>query len=521
MSTMEVQNYEPEENYGDADGEYDYDDVEEEEEYVEEEYYEEEEHVEEIEEDVAGQEEEPAAGGMAAMIAAAAAKRKQRIDEGGEVKVTEVAGVEQEDDDDEEEPVVGGMAAMIAAAAAKRNQRIDDGGEVKLTELKGPAPPPSATNMADMVANLANKRNERIEAGGEVQVREIPEEHKNVFVSVAGEAARVGLLTRLNEHFVEAVAVSKEEEVWGGPSGLRTDNYRSKLFMVINEAAAVGQMKRLKAVEVTNYDANIQEEEEWIDVDKLTDENGRRVVRTEYLLDQHVNDEKKEKHRTWAPETALSAEYTSIDDVVLPSRKVPGFKPKKMQLSQKEAMDAISAAVAERAWERNYRLGRPKAQLRVTRKCECNFCFDPNPFQTHKYKQLHKEGITEVVEGKVMEHDDPAKKKWQPPKRSAPPIITDGGRRPKPSELPKLKPVPFPKPMPRAPAPARKPQAAPEPQAEPELEEEPEPTGPQVLLDETVTYGHKRLKPKKDKEKKKKKTKKKKKKDDDGGCSIM
>jgi hypothetical protein len=237
------------------------------------------------------------------------------------------------------------------------------------------------------------------------------------------------------------------------------------------------------------------------------------------LLDQHVNEERKEKQRNWAPETAQSVEYTSIDDVVLPSKKVPGFKPKKMILSQKESMDAISAAVAERAWERNYRLGRPKAQLQITRKCNCKFCYDPNPFQTHKYKELHRAGITEVVEGKVMEHEDPAKKKWQPPKRSAPPIITDGGNRPKPSELPKLKPVPLPKPRPVAPA--QKPQAAPEPQVEHEPEEPPAPTGPQILLDETVTYGHKRLKPKKDKEKKKKKSKKKKKKGSDGGCSIM
>jgi len=51
-------------------------------------------------------------------------------------------------------------------------------------------------------------------------------------------------------------------------------------------------------------------------------------------------------------------------------------------------IERISSAVADSAWKRESRLQQPKAVLKVTRKCMCPYCKDPNPYQTHKYKRL-------------------------------------------------------------------------------------------------------------------------------------
>jgi hypothetical protein len=497
----------------------------EEEEYIEEveeeEYYEEEEYVEEEEED---DDEPEAGGGMAAMIAAAATKREARRD-AGEQQITHVEEEYAEEEDDDDEPEAGGgMAAMIAAAALKRKGRLDEGGEQKITHVE--EAPDKGMDMAAVVALRAKQRSDRIDAGGEVKVREIPKAHKNMFVDVALEAARVGTLTRLNEHTVVATGSVKEETIWGGPGGLRMDHIRSRHFMAINEAAAIGQMRRLKAVEVTNYDTNVyEEEEEPEDIDKMVDDDGRRVVRTLHLLDRHVQEARKAKEENWAAENQTAVQYHSMEEVALPSRKAPGWKPKEHgNKTQRDLMDAISVGVAEVAWERNYRLGRPKALLRVTRKCECRFCVNPNPFQTHKYKQMHDEGLEEA-EGPILEPENPKKtNKWAPPIRSTPPVqFQKPGKRPPP----KLQPKPLYKVKRPPPKPIRdetsEPMAVEAPETPEEYDDDDEPGGPVILLDETTTWGRKREKtpkPKKDKKKKDKK-KKKKKKGDDEGCAIM
>lgn len=303
-------------------------------------------------------------------------------------------------------PESGGMAAMIAAAASKRQSRLDEGGEKKVTHVEKPAD--AGLDMAAMIAKMANARNKRIEAGGELkvtEVREIPLEHKTTFVDVAAEAAKIGILTRLNEHTIEAVAVKKEEEVWAGPSGLRTDHLRSSMFMAINEAAAMGQMKMKgqKAVEVTNYDQNARKiEKEVIDIDKMTDEHGRRVVRQLYLIDRQLHEEKKWKEGEWSAENAQSVvRYKNWEDVELPSEEAPKWRPRESTKTHRDLMEAISNGVAERAWERNYRLNRPKANLKVTRTCACKFCVNPNPFQTHKYKKIEKEGTADGLKGPI------------------------------------------------------------------------------------------------------------------------
>ena len=499
--------------------------------------------VEEIEGDVNIYDNEPdddvgaATGGMAAMIAAAASKRKKMINNGETKKATEVRKpLPRNKADTSSAAADGGMAAMVAAAANKRNKRIDDGGTKKVTEVKQPLATKKldTSSMAAMVAQRAKSRNERVEAGGAMKVRAIPEEHKKVFMSVVEEAANVGNLTKMREHAVEAIGTEKEEvDTWGGPTGLRTDNLRSVHFMVINEAAAMGAMRRLKPVETTNYDANaVEEEEELPDVDKLTDEHGRRVVRTEYLLEHALKEERREKKQQWAAENQQSiSQYRTIDEVVLPSNRVPDFKPKKTKMSHKESMDAIALAVAERAWERNYRLNRPKANLRMTRSCNCKFCVNPNPFQTHKYKKVHDAGAKDVQEYEALVKE---KKKWvweglvqeqkdreELAKRNAPPppdarrLQTTINIQPATERTPRSKPKPIPlsqEPTSQRPRPMQPPPPPPVSELEPEPQEMEQ--YPVILLDNTVTYGHKRPKPRskkgkekidKDKNKRKKK----------------
>lgn len=538
-----IQHPEPEDSYGGTGEYYDEDEAEYEEEYVEESgYFEEqeydevvdevdyeEEYVEEVE--YAEEEEEPQGGGLAAMIAAAASKRQDRIDQ-GDFQVTEQQNYnnEYQDDGDDDDAPQGGMAAMIAAAALKRKDRLDQGGEKKVTHVE--KAPNEGMDMAAMIAKKANARNDRIEAGGELKVRVIPKAHKNVFVDVALEAARVGTLTRLNEHTVEAVAVGKEEEVWGGPSGLRTDHLRSVMFMAVNEAAALGAMKMKKATEVTNYDQNAYVEDyEPEDVDKMTDEHGRRVVRQLYLIDRKIAEERKYKKEEWSAENAANiVQYKSMDEVALPSATAPKWRPKPTNKTQRELMDAISNGVAERAWERNYRLNRPKANLQVTRKCNCKFCLNPNPYQTHKYKQMEEAGIKKS-DGPILEKKDEKKKnandwnanvkqtrtikpgEWSEAQSTVTPL-------PPPTPVRKFQ-VKRPPPKPLADSGPEPSKVAPEPvQMEQEDDGGGEP-GITVLLDETTTWGHKREKTAKPKKEKTKKTKKKSKKKGGGGCSIM
>lgn len=253
----------------------------------------------------------------------------------------------------------GGMSSMIAAAAQRRQSRLDQGGEKKITHVEKKED--DGLSMAAMIAKRANARNKRIEDGGDLQMtelREIPEEHKVVYVDIALEAARVGTLTRLHEHTVEAVATKKEEKVWAGPSGLRTDHLRSTMYIAINEAAAMGKMKGPKPLEVTSFVQHTPKvEKEPEDIDKMKDEHGRRVVRQLYLIDRQIAEQRKSKVEDWSAEKAQDmVRYKNWEDVQLPSETTFRWRKQPTQKSQKDLMEAISNGVAERAWERNYRL---------------------------------------------------------------------------------------------------------------------------------------------------------------------
>lgn len=486
---------------------------------------------EEIEEDEEDYDDANQGGGMAAMIAAAASRRQNRV-KSGDRRITPVsepitASYNDGDDDDEAAPA-GGMAAMIAAAANQRKTRLDKGGEKKMTAVE--EKPEEKMDMAQMIAKKANARNERIEAGGAVKVREVPKAHKSVFVDVALEAARVGTLTRLDEHTVVAVAKGKVVEEWKGPSGLRTDHLRSNFFIAVNEAAAKGAMRLQKPVEVTNYDVNAyHEEEEPEDIDKMTDEEGRRVVRQLYLIDRMVEEERKYKKDMWSAENATNVvQYSNMESVALPSAKPPSWKPKTTNMTQGQLMDALSREVAERAWERNYRLSRPKANLQMQRNVRTKYDLNPSPYQTHKYKQMTDKG-QKKTDGPLLNEKEEEKKIAGQHKAivKSTPNVKPGEWSESSNATTPFIPVPAPViPKKKAPEPLPPP---PEPEPEPLKNTNGKTV---ILLEETTTWSHKRERTKKPKKKKKESSsktgpsssnssKKKTKKGGEGGCIIM
>jgi hypothetical protein len=236
-----------------------------------------------------------------------------------------------------------------------------------------------------------------------MELRPVPEEHKVVYKPVASEASEIGQFKRLREVVVEAYGTPKsslEKEVapkfpaWSPGRGTvempKYDNRRSGAFMVVQEAAALGRMKKLKANETTNYDPQFKVEEvEEVDVDDIVDEHGRKDFRHTHLTDIHIKHHKEGKAEIWDPANIEQNqyEYRSIDEVDLPTETLPVYATKKNELSKIEYLDSVSKAVAERSWDRRYRLDRPGANQKIRNGCSCSYCHHPNPYQTHAYRK--------------------------------------------------------------------------------------------------------------------------------------
>lgn len=113
-------------------------------------------------------------------------------------------------------------------------------------------------------------------------------------------------------------------------------------------------------------------------------------MRTNYLTDVYVQGHLRHKKEDLWEDADLEEDairYTSLDEVKLPTEQCPVIKPPVKKLSGREIQDEIAQAVAEKAWERRYRLERPHAEQRIKRTCKCKFCKTANPFQTHAYRK--------------------------------------------------------------------------------------------------------------------------------------
>ena len=235
------------------------------------------------------------------------------------------------------------------------------------------------------------------------ELRPVPEEHKVAYKPVTAEAAEIGQFTRLRESVVEAMGTyvepteeekSSDRKWTKGKATVelpKQSNRKIEPFMVLQEAAAVGRMKRLKADVTKNYDEKLDTEvEQRIDVDDIMDERvGGKDFRIKYLTEFYVQDHQKEKQKDFDDEDdeVEDVKYASLDEVPLPSEKLPVYKPVTKSMTRAEMMEDISRSVAEKSWERRYRLDRPGAKQRFRPACSCKYCQSPNAFQTAAYRK--------------------------------------------------------------------------------------------------------------------------------------
>ena len=429
-------------------------------------------------------------GGTNERIAVAATKQKDLLAEAESVakpSVTEESSVKSSNDSDEihvdkNDSHHGCASEMIADLDAAERQESNAQAECDVTSVVTAALSVALTNndgkeeensiilnelnVVKMAADTSSKpidlaieqqeqKSYKIfpTVMNEQQRKQDKTNHRNTFLPVVSEAATYGRLVRLEEKVVEAQGGTRQDlndgqNTWTGPK-MRTDDRRSNALRAIQEAAAMGRMKRLTPETVTSNNENESDHvaEAYFDVENQVDEHGEKILRTNFLLDQHVKITAQEKkERMWADSEAMgdrddkTATYKNFDDVKLPTDALPTFdrilgersRIKKvssgadyaviaMQMSEgnltyshKEdgncdspqmtnnrlrVLESISCAVANSALKRTDRLQRSQAQLKVTRKCMCPYCKDPTPYQTHKYRRLmYPEKFTAITE---------------------------------------------------------------------------------------------------------------------------
>jgi len=421
-------------------------------------------------------------GGTNELIAVAATKQEDLIAQAESVanlSVTEADPVKSLNDndtnnEDKNDSRHGGSSEMIAdldGDAAAERQESNAQAECDVTPVVTAAVSVASTNnngkeeedntilremtVAEMAGDAASKRIDLVNEQQEQKVYKIfptvmneqqrkqdKTNHRNAFLPVVSEAATYARLVRLEEKVVEAQGGTKQhlndgQSTWTGPK-MRTDDRRSNAVRAIQEAAAMGRMKRLAPETVTSNNENENDHvaEDYFDVENQVDEHGERILRTNFLLDQHVKITAQEKkERMWADSDAMgdrddkTAAYKDFDDVKLPTDTLPTFdrilgersKMKqvssgadlamiamqmfegnltynhkedencdspKMTNNRLRVLESISCVVANSALKRTDRLQRSQAQLKVTRNCMCPYCKDPTPYQTHKYRRL-------------------------------------------------------------------------------------------------------------------------------------
>lgn len=232
----------------------------------------------------------------------------------------------------------------------------------------------------------------------EMRCRKVPEEHKNKFKPSVSEASIVGCATRLNEHTVEAYGRQCEKykplelpsATWvKGEESVSLPTFADPIpaqFTIFNEATALGGIKALKPEITTNYDrlaSNNSSHHGDVDID---DTNKHKCIRTKYLTDLYLHDDFRERPNDEEDELERT-HYESLDDVKLPTSQCPVRKPVTTKMTNLELKDAIAQQVAEKVWERRYRLERPRAEQRIKSHCDCRHCKTSSPYQTFAYRK--------------------------------------------------------------------------------------------------------------------------------------
>jgi hypothetical protein len=373
---------------------------------------------------------------LMASLAAAATERTQRLEQnGGEPVMMRQAPAPIV----KESPAKPNWLAAMAVAATERVQRLEETGGALIMAEHEPevaAPrhitPQLSTSMAEMVAKKAADRDRRLEEGGEKKMtavkEEEKEEYKETLSNIFNDAAKLGKLTRMNEHCVEAVAGQKiavKEWTSKGLLAIQWHDGRSKHMSVIHEAAAAGNAAKLPETIVSNapeeqrdYDYENMDIEQplsprMLQLLELNTRCGTGQNKVDHVVMGRQED--KGKHLLVKPMHC----YSSIDEVILPKKRPPKVNPEKarqMYLSRLKAANAehrpltsISNDVATLAWERRSRLDRPGQVPRVKQVCPCPYCFDASPFQTFAYRVKDELRKTEDYESSDSDEEQEQK----------------------------------------------------------------------------------------------------------------
>jgi hypothetical protein len=231
-----------------------------------------------------------------------------------------------------------------------------------------------------------------------------PKQHKVAYVPITEAAASLGRLGRLNEFTLEAQGKRNVEEfntkatdtsyaLWISNHSQRgqkrkpvTRKTRSNVQIVVNEAAAIGKLRRRRRTDP--YGLSLSSHSGEIDIDDLGDDrhDGAKVFRTEHLIDRRVDGERRKKSEDWTPAYGED-EYNVLDDVILPTDVLPTFKPKVKNTRPEDLMEELAQGVAEGFWNRHSRLERPGAHLHVTEACFCKYCKTATAWQTFAYQK--------------------------------------------------------------------------------------------------------------------------------------
>lgn len=237
-----------------------------------------------------------------------------------------------------------------------------------------------------------------MQARMELRSRKVPEEHKMKYKNPLAEALEIAKCMRLNEHTVETYGEQIEKYkatelpsvTWKkGQETVVLPHFNDptpEQFTIFKEAVALGGISALKPEITTNYDrlrTNESFHHDEVDVD---DSGKHKYMRTRYLTDQYLRQEQNMKVDNEDDEIK-SILYKSLDDVELPTTQCPVRVPVAATLTNLELKEALSQQVAEKVWERRYRLERPRAQQRITFRCTCKFCKTASPYQTFAYRK--------------------------------------------------------------------------------------------------------------------------------------
>lgn len=255
----------------------------------------------------------------------------------------------------------------------------------------------------------------------ELRCKKVTEEHKEQLEPTLIEAIAMARATRLDEVIIETQGTNQVKHddavipsvVWvKGNEHVSLPNFQDPTppqFIIFKEAVALGGIKALKPEITTNYDPLASMKscyDNELDVDDTTK---HKLIRTKYLTEMYLH-EYEWQHQS-DDEDEESVHYDCLDDVQLPTDDCPTYSCSDAKLDEQELKEKISQQVAERVWERRYRLERPRAKQRIKYRCTCKYCKTASTYQTFAYRKkwLLQQNLwcKETVDNQIQATNDP------------------------------------------------------------------------------------------------------------------